>query len=72
MEKKQAEYLDLMNNGTWLLVPPPLHTNVVGCKWVYMLKLKSDGSIDQYKARLVAKGTIKKKVWITLILSVRL
>jgi hypothetical protein len=28
----------------------------VGCKWVFILKQKSDGSINRYKARLVAKG----------------
>ena len=28
----------------------------MGCKWVYKLKLHSDGTIARYKARLVAKG----------------
>lgn len=30
--------------------------NVVGCRWVYFMKERADGSIERYKARLVAKG----------------
>ena len=28
---------------------------MVGCKWIYKIKIRSDGSIERYKARLVAK-----------------
>lgn len=52
----QAEYLALMINGTWSLIRPPPNANVIGCKWVYRVKLKLDGTIDWYKARFVAKG----------------
>jgi histone deacetylase 1/2 len=45
-----------MRNKTWHLVPPQRGTNVIGCKWVYKIKRKPDGSLDRYKARLVAKG----------------
>ena len=51
-----AEYEALMKNGTWHLVPPQKGRNVIGCKWVYKIKRKQDGSLDRYKARLVAKG----------------
>jgi hypothetical protein len=50
------EFDALLSNGTWTLVPPTSDMNVVGCKWVFRLKRKADGSIDRHKARLVAKG----------------
>jgi hypothetical protein len=50
------EFMALMRNGTWTLVPPEPHYNVIGNKWVFRLKRNPDGSISRYKARLVAKG----------------
>ena len=58
-EWQQAMHLEfetLMNNKTWVLVPPPSNKNIIGCCWVYKLKYKPDGTIERYKARLVAKG----------------
>ena len=34
---------------------PPVQS-VVGCRWVYKIKTKVDGSVERYKACLVAKG----------------
>ncbi len=50
-----SEYLSLMENETWELVPPPEGQNVVGSHWVMKVKHNEDGSVDRYKARLVAQ-----------------
>ena len=34
----------------------PADRKAIGCRWVFKLKRKADGSVDRYKARLVAKG----------------
>lgn len=52
----QSELEALRVNGTWTLMPLPSGKKPIGCRWVYKIKHKSDGSIDKYKARLVAKG----------------
>lgn len=52
----QEEFNALESNGTWSLVPASTSHNIVGCKWVFRIKKKPDGTIDKYKARLVAKG----------------
>lgn len=38
------------------LVPLPIGKKVVGCKWVYIVKIGSNGQVDRLKAWLVAKG----------------
>ena len=40
-----AEFDALQKQKTWVLIPLPPNVNLVGCKWVYKLKLPSDGSI---------------------------
>jgi hypothetical protein len=47
---------ELEDNHTWLLTNLPPNKIPIGCKWVYKVKLKVDGSIERYKARLAAKG----------------
>lgn len=46
----------LNKNKTWELATLPTGKKPVGCKWVYTIKYRADGTIERYKARLVAKG----------------
>ncbi|RDX71963.1 hypothetical protein CR513_48619, partial [Mucuna pruriens] len=34
----------------------PKDKRAIGCRWIYIVKCKSDGTLERYKARLVAKG----------------
>ncbi|KAM1505772.1 hypothetical protein ACFXTO_001721 [Malus domestica] len=56
MKAMSEEFQALQSTGTWSLVPYTPHQNLVGCKWVFRIKRKPDGSVDRYKTRLVAKG----------------
>lgn len=48
------EIAALRQNNTWLLVPRPVNTNIVGSKWIFRTKYLSDGSVERFKAHLVA------------------
>ena len=51
-----GEFQALQTTRTWYLVPSSPSQNMVGCKWIFRIKRKPDGSVDRYKAHLVAKG----------------
>jgi hypothetical protein len=67
---KSQQWIDAMHteisalelNNTWIIVDLPSHKQPIGCKWVYKLKYKADGSIERYKARLLPRGTPNAKV----------
>ncbi|WVZ16876.1 hypothetical protein V8G54_009858 [Vigna mungo] len=52
----QDELKALGVNNTWIITDLPLGKTAIGCRWIYKIKHKHDGSIDRFKARLVAKG----------------
>lgn len=57
----ESELTALMENHTWDIVPVPPRRKPIGCKWVYKIKFKADGSIERYKTQLVAKGFTQKE-----------
>ena len=38
----------LERNKTWDLVTLPTEKKAIGCKWVYKMKYKSDGSLERF------------------------
>ena len=53
MDKKMEA---LASREIWKSVSTPTNSAVTGCRWVFTLKYRPDGSVDRYKARLVAKS----------------
>lgn len=52
----QEEICALEKNKTWVRCMIPQGKKIVGCRWVFSVKYKADGTLERYKARLVAKG----------------
>ena len=50
--KDELDGLD--HNHTLDIMDCPSAVKPIGCKWIYSIKLKSNGSLDKHKARLVA------------------
>lgn len=57
--KKELEALK--QNHTWDVVPLPQGKTPIGNKWVYKIKLRSDGTLERFKARFVAEGYNQKQ-----------
>ena len=56
MQAMEEEIDAIEQNNTWELYELPKGKKMVGSKWVYKTKCKSDGSVERNKARLVVKG----------------
>ena len=59
-----AKHENLMKIPTCNLTALTPGKKPIGCKWVYKVKYKENGTLDKYKARLVAKGFSQRKAMI--------
>jgi hypothetical protein len=50
------EIESLLKNKIYELVECPPGKRPVGCRWIFTIKYKANGTIEHFKARLVAKG----------------
>ena len=50
------EMAALHSSGTWDMVTLLVGKTLVGCRWVYTMKIGPNGRVDRLKAQLVAKG----------------
>ena len=59
-EAADSEYESLIENETWEHVELPSGRKPIGCKWVFKVKHRSNGKVEQFKGCLVAKGYDQK------------
>lgn len=62
----ELELQALLQTVTWVFVILPKGKSVIGCKWVFRVKLKIDRILDKYKSFLVAKGFLTKRLYLYL------
>lgn len=55
-EAMYSELTTLMQHGTWDLVTTPENCKPIGCKGVFRVKRKADGSVDQFKSPTCCQG----------------
>lgn len=55
------EYISIMMNDVWDIVPRLEGKSVVTSCWIYKIKHATDNSIKKYKARFVARGFLHKE-----------
>ncbi|GJX10980.1 putative RNA-directed DNA polymerase, partial [Tanacetum coccineum] len=61
VEAMNKEMEALNRNNTWEVIVLPKGRKLVGCKWIFKIKYKSNGDVERYKAILVAKGYSEKE-----------
>jgi hypothetical protein len=62
----EEEFVALIANNTWDLIPHPVACNVITDKWIFKHKFNSNSSLERYKTRWVLR------VWLHLMTQRRL
>ncbi|GJW86746.1 zinc finger, CCHC-type containing protein [Tanacetum coccineum] len=63
LSRKEAindETDSIIGNNTWVLADLAPGCKPLGCKWIFKIKLKVDGTIEKFKVRLVIQGFKQK------------
>lgn len=60
------EITTLETNNTWSVQSLPPGKQTIGCRWLYKVKYKADGTLDRYRAWLVIKGYKYKAIGVVL------
>jgi hypothetical protein len=55
------EYMSIIKNNVWDIVPRTKDKSVVSSKWIYKIKHAADGSVEKFKEIFVAKGFTQKE-----------
>lgn len=50
------EFNNLLKYRTWVLQKLPSDRKAIGCRMIFKVKSKDDGTVDRFKARLVVQG----------------
>ena len=61
------EICTLQSSGTWDLVPLPQGKSVVGCRWIYTVKVGLDGNIGKHLGYYFRKEKVDCKLGIHYI-----
>ncbi|RVX03568.1 Retrovirus-related Pol polyprotein from transposon RE1 [Vitis vinifera] len=59
----QDEIDALEKNGTWTITDLPVGKRPVGCKWIFTIKYKADGSVERFKARWILLSLAVNQDW---------
>lgn len=57
----KEEFDSIQDDQTWELTNLPPNKNFIGVKWVFTIKMNSDGAVNNHKARLVAREYKQKE-----------